>query len=137
VVSNFIRQAVRGEPLTLYGDGMQTRSFCYVDDLVEGLMRAMATEDDFTGPVNLGNPEEFTIRELAERVVKAVGGSARIEQARPLPQDDPAQRCPDIRLAQRVLGWQPRVTLAEGLPRTVEWFKQIDMTKFRAPTPNY
>jgi UDP-glucuronate decarboxylase len=87
--------------------------------------------------VNLGNPEEFTIRELAERVVKAVGGSARVELARPLPQDDPAQRCPDIRLAQRVLGWQPRVTLAEGLPRTVEWFKQIDMTKFRAPTPNY
>ncbi|MBM4008265.1 MAG: SDR family oxidoreductase [Planctomycetes bacterium] len=137
VVSNFIRQAIRGEPLTLYGDGMQTRSFCYVDDLVEGLMRAMATEDDFTGPVNLGNPEEFTIRELAERVVKAVGGSARIEQARPLPQDDPAQRCPDITLARRVLGWEPRVKLAEGLPRTVEWFKSVDMTQFRAPTPNY
>lgn len=103
VVSNFIRQAVAGEPLTIYGDGNQSRSFCYVDDLIDGLMSAMNTPDDFTGPVNIGNPVEFTIRELAEHVVRLVGGAAKIEVARPLPQDDPKQRCPDISLARSVL----------------------------------
>ena len=137
VVSNFIRQAVVGEPLTIYGDGKQSRSFCYVDDLIDGLVSAMNTSDDFTGPVNIGNPVEFTIRELAEHVVRLVGGAAKIEVARPLPQDDPKQRCPDISLARSVLKWEPKVPLEVGLKRTIDWFRSVDMSQFKAPTPNY
>ena len=137
VVSNFIRQAVAGEPLTIYGDGKQSRSFCYVDDLIDGLVSAMNTSDDFTGPVNIGNPVEFTIRELAEHVVRLVGGAAKIEVARPLPQDDPKQRCPDISLARNVLKWEPKVPLEVGLKRTIDWFRSVDMSQFKAPTPNY
>jgi UDP-glucuronate decarboxylase len=137
VVSNFIRQAVAGEPLTIYGDGKQSRSFCYVDDLIDGLMSAMNTSDDFTGPVNIGNPVEFTIRQLAEHVVRLVGGAAKIEVARPLPQDDPKQRCPDISLARSVLKWEPKVPLEVGLKRTIDWFRSVDMSQFKAPTPNY
>ena len=137
VVSNFMRQAVAGEPLTIYGDGKQSRSFCYVDDLIDGLVSAMNTSDDFTGPVNIGNPVEFTIRELAEHVVRLVGGAAKIEVARPLPQDDPKQRCPDISLARSVLRWEPKVPLEVGLKRTIDWFRSVDMSQFKAPTPNY
>ncbi|MSR68831.1 MAG: SDR family oxidoreductase [Phycisphaerales bacterium] len=137
VVSNFIRQAIAGEPLTIYGDGSQSRSFCYVDDLIEGLIRTMETPAEFTGPVNIGNPHEFTIAQLAASVVRLVGGTSRVEVARPLPQDDPMQRCPDITLAEKVLQWKSTVQLDDGLRRTIEWFKSIDLTQFRAPTPNY
>ncbi len=137
VVSNFIRQAIAGEPLTIYGDGSQSRSFCYVDDLIEGLIRTMDTPAEFTGPINIGNPHEFTIAQLAATVVRLVGGGARVEVARPLPQDDPMQRCPDITLARDVLKWESTVQLDDGLRRTIEWFKSIDMSEFRAPTPNY
>ncbi len=137
VVSNFIRQAVAGEPLTIYGDGKQSRSFCYVDDLIDGLVSAMNTSDDFTGPVNIGNPVEFTIRQLAEHIVRLVGGAAKIEVARPLPQDDPKQRCPDISLARSMLKWEPKVPLEVGLKRTIDWFRSVDMSQFKAPTPNY
>ena len=122
VVSNFIVQALRGDELTLYGTGEQTRSFCYVDDLVDGLVRLM-NAGGRTLPVNLGNPVEFTIRELAEEVVKTVGGEARVTY-RPLPQDDPTQRQPDITRAREWLGWEPRIQLAEGLVRTVDYFRQ-------------
>jgi len=121
VVSNFIVQALRGEELTLYGEGSQTRAFCYVDDLIEGLIRLMASDNVVTGPINLGNPHEIAVRELAERVLALTGGTGRIV-CRPLPQDDPRQRCPDIALARRVLGWQPAVTLEDGLRRTVAYF---------------
>jgi len=124
VVSNFIVQALRGEPLTLYGDGQQSRSFCYVDDLIEALVRLMATPDDFTGPVNTGNPVEFTIRELAEQVLALTGSTSVIEQ-RPLPADDPTQRQPDITLARERLGWEPKVALAEGLRPTVAYFREL------------
>jgi len=137
VVSNFIRQSLAGEPVTIYGDGLQSRSFCYVDDLIDGLVSAMETPDDFTGPINIGNPVEFTIRQLAEHVVRLVGGAAKIELARPLPQDDPTQRCPDITLARSVLKWEPKVQLEEGLKRTIAWFRSVNMSEFRAPTPNY
>jgi UDP-glucuronate decarboxylase len=137
VVSNFIRQALGGEPITLYGDGSQTRSFCYVDDLLDGMTAMMAAPDDCTGPINLGNPVEFTIRELAEEVVRIVGGSSRIEQSRSLPPDDPKQRRPDISLARAKLGWEPKVPLAEGLAKTVAYFRTIDLARFRPPTPNY
>ena len=124
VVSNFIIQALRGEPITIYGDGSQTRSFCYVDDLIEGLIRLMATPPEFTGPVNLGNPNEFTIRQLAEQVLALVGGGSKlIEQ--PLPEDDPKQRQPDITLAQSKLGWELMVPLSDGLPKTIEYFKAL------------
>src|ERR1051325_2685331 len=118
VVSNFIVQALKGESITIYGQGQQTRSFCYVDDLIEGFIRLMATGDDFTGPVNLGNPGEFTIRELAEKVLKLTGSRSRLE-FKPLPADDPMQRKPDISLAKRALEWQPTIHLDEGLARTV------------------
>jgi UDP-glucuronate decarboxylase len=137
VVSNFIRQAIVGEPITLYGDGTQSRSFCYVDDLVEGLIRVMETPDEFVGPINLGNPSEFTIRELAEKVVSIVGGAARIELARPLPEDDPKQRCPDISLAKKMIEWAPTIPLEVGLRKTVDWFRSIDMSQWHPPTPNY
>ncbi|HEY0406206.1 MAG TPA: UDP-glucuronic acid decarboxylase family protein [Pyrinomonadaceae bacterium] len=120
VVSNFIVQALRGEEMTIYGEGQQTRSFCYVDDLVEGLMRLMNT-DDIHDPVNLGNPGEFTIRELAEEVMRACGASARIKYC-PLPQDDPKQRKPDITRAREILNWSPTIPLREGLERTVAYF---------------
>ena len=122
VVSNFIVQALRGEPLTIYGDGSQTRSFCYVTDMVDGFLRAMETDDEFTGPVNLGNPGEFTIRELAERVLEITASRSEIVE-KPLPPDDPVQRCPDITQAREALGWAPSVDLDRGLRETVAWFE--------------
>lgn len=124
VVSNFVVQALKGEPITIYGDGSQTRSFCFVDDLVDGLMRLMATEHAVTGPINLGNPHEFTIRQLAEMVVEMVGGRSSID-LRPLPQDDPKQRQPDITQARRVLGWEPRTELEDGLKATIAYFDRL------------
>jgi UDP-glucuronate decarboxylase len=123
VVSNFIVQALRNEPLTVHGDGRQTRSFCYVDDLIEGIMRLMAGPAEFTGPVNLGNPTEVTMLELAERVIALTGSRSRLVH-RPMPVDDPTRRCPDISLARATLGWSPRVGLDEGLRRTIAWFEQ-------------
>jgi len=122
VVSNFIMQALKGEPITLYGDGNQTRSFCYVDDLVDGLIRLMDSDKALTGPVNLGNPTEFTMRELAELVLAETGSSSSFV-TRPLPQDDPRQRRPDIALAQELLGWKPTVPLRDGLKPTVAYFR--------------
>ena len=124
VVSNFIVQALQGNPVTIYGEGTQTRAFCFVDDLVEGLIRLMETGDEVTGPVNLGNPHEITVRELAERVVALCGDGARLEK-RPLPQDDPTRRCPDITLAKQLLGWEPKVPLEQGLARTVAYFAKV------------
>ena len=121
VVSNFITQALRGDPITLYGKGEQTRSFCYRDDLIEGCLRLMATPDDVTGPVNIGNPHESTIRELAELIVELTGSSSPLVY-QPLPQDDPMQRCPDISLARQLLDWEPTVELKTGLLRTIEYF---------------
>ena len=122
VVSNFIVQALRGEDITLYGDGGQTRAFCYVDDLVDGLIAMMGTPDAVTGPVNLGNPHEIPVRELAERIVAMTGSPSAIVR-RPLPVDDPMQRCPDITRARKMLGWEPRTGLEEGLGRTIAFFK--------------
>jgi len=124
VVSNFIVQALRGEDITLFGDGGQTRAFCYVDDLIEGFVRMMATGDDITGPINLGNPHEIPVRELAERIIALTGARSRIVH-RPLPEDDPLQRCPDISRARGVLGWQPGVNLEEGLTRTIAYFENL------------
>lgn len=124
VVSNFIVQALLGRPLTVYGDGSQTRSFCYVDDLVEGLLRLMATPDEVTGPMNLGNPGEFTILELAQKVIDKTGSRSRIE-FRPLPENDPTQRQPDIGRARELLGWEPTVPLDEGLVRTIAYFDEL------------
>jgi UDP-glucuronate decarboxylase len=121
VVSNFIVQALQGQDITLYGDGMQTRAFCYVEDLVDGLIRLMATGPDVTGPINIGNPHEIPVWELAERVIALTNSKSQIVH-RPLPQDDPLQRCPDITLAQRELGWEPRVKLEDGLQRTIAYF---------------
>ena len=121
VVSNFIVQALRGEDLTLYGDGLQTRSFCYVDDLIEAMMRTME-QDDTVGPVNIGNPVEFTIRELADAVLSKIDTNSKVVEE-PLPSDDPTQRKPDISLAQKVLGWNPGIELSEGLDRTIPYFK--------------
>ena len=137
VVSNFIRQAITGEPITIYGDGSQTRSFCYCDDLIDAFISMMNGPDGFNGPVNIGNPGEFTIRELAELVVDIAGGRSSIVQARQLPEDDPLQRKPDITLAKEKLGWQPKIALRDGLQRTIEWFKSTDLSKYRPPTPNY
>jgi UDP-glucuronate decarboxylase len=122
VVSNFVVQALRGEDITIYGDGQQTRSFQYVSDLIEGMLRVMATGDDFTGPVNLGNPGEFTMLELAEKVIKKIGGKSKIV-FRPLPSDDPKMRRPDISVAKRELGWEPKVSLDEGLDNIIEYFR--------------
>jgi UDP-glucuronate decarboxylase len=124
VVSNFIVQALRGEDITLFGDGTQTRAFCYVDDLIEGFLRMMATPDDVTGPINLGNPTELPMRGLAERIIEVVGSKSRIVH-RPLPVDDPMQRCPDITKARDMLGWQPAVGLDEGLYRTIAYFDAL------------
>jgi UDP-glucuronate decarboxylase len=124
VVSNFIVQALRGEPLTVYGEGGQTRSFCYVSDLVDGLIRLMNSGDDFTGPVNLGNPGEFTILELARKVIAVTGSTSTIEYL-PLPSDDPTQRQPVIDLARQQLGWEPGISLDQGLPPTVAYFRAL------------
>lgn len=124
VVSNFIMQALQNHPITVYGDGSQTRSFCYVDDLIEGILRFMASEDDFTGPVNLGNPSEFSILDLARQIIDISGSRSEIV-FEPLPADDPRQRKPDIRLARERLQWEPRVGLTEGLRRTIEYFEGL------------
>jgi UDP-glucuronate decarboxylase len=124
VVSNFIVQALKGEAITLYGNGEQTRAFCFVDDLVEGFLRLMAASDDVTGPVNLGNPVEITVRELAETIIAMTGSRSKIE-SRPLPVDDPTQRCPDISRARNLLDWEPRVPLATGLERTIAYFNRL------------
>jgi UDP-glucuronate decarboxylase len=127
VVSNFIVQALRGENITIYGDGSQTRSFCYVDDLIDGMMRLMDSNPDFTGPVNIGNPGEFTMLELAELVLKLTGSSSKLIHL-PLPQDDPKQRRPDISLAKSKLDWTPKVRLEDGLKQTIQYFKSIVAT---------
>ena len=124
VVRNFIVQALRGEDITVFGDGSQTRSFCYVDDMIDGLIRMMGTPKGFLGPVNLGNPAEFTILELAEILIRMTGSPSKIV-FKPLPQDDPTQRKPDITLAQKKLGWQPHVPLKEGLAKTIEYFRGV------------
>jgi UDP-glucuronate decarboxylase len=124
VVSNFIIQALRGEPLTIFGDGQQSRSFCYADDLIEGIVRLMETPDEFTGPVNLGNPAEFTILQLAELVLELTGSKSALER-RPLPGDDPRQRRPDISLAKASLDWEPTIQLREGLEKTIAYFDKL------------
>jgi len=124
VVSNFIMQALRGEPITIYGDGSQTRSFCYVDDLVEGMIRLMDSPDTVTGPINIGNPDEFTMIELAETVLRLTGSTSKLVRM-PLPADDPRQRQPDISRARNTLGWQPRVKLEDGLKETIGYFRSI------------
>jgi len=124
VISNFIVQALRGNPITLYGDGKQTRSFCYVEDMVEGLIRLMKTPPEITGPVNLGTPEECAILDLAERILELTGSKSEL-CFKPLPQDDPIQRKPEITLARTLLNWAPKVTLAEGLPRTIDYFENL------------
>lgn len=124
VVSNFIIQALNNEDITIYGDGKQTRSFQYIDDLIEGMVRMMNTEDDFTGPINIGNPNEFPVLELAERVIRMTGSTSKIV-FKPLPTDDPKQRQPDIKLAKEKLGWQPTVELEDGLKRMIEYFKNV------------
>jgi UDP-glucuronate decarboxylase len=124
VVSNFIMQALHGEPITINGEGNQTRSFCYVDDLIEGLLKLMDTQDDFTGPVNLGNPSEYAVRELAETVLRLTNSKSQIE-LKPLPEDDPMQRKPDIKIAEKVLGWQPSIPLEAGLVKTIDYFRAL------------
>jgi UDP-glucuronate decarboxylase len=124
VVSNFIVQSLKGDPITLYGDGSQTRSFCYVDDLIDGLIRLMNAPDDVTGPINLGNPGEFTIRELAEKVIEGTNSQSKLIEE-PLPEDDPLQRCPDISLAQKALDWSPSIPLEQGLEKTIAYFRGI------------
>jgi UDP-glucuronate decarboxylase len=124
VVSNFIVQAIQNRPITIYGDGEQSRSFCYVSDLIEAMIKMMQTPDDFTGPVNLGNPNEFTIRELAEKVIALTGSKSKL-QFKPLPGDDPTQRCPDISLAKKNLDWEPKIQLDEGLKSTIVYFEKL------------
>ena len=124
VVSNFIVQALRGEPISVYGKGRQTRSFCYVSDLIDGVVRLMASDEDFTGPVNLGNPSECTVLELAEQILELTDSRSEI-RFEPLPSDDPARRCPDITLARAMLEWQPKVPLREGLRKTIEYFEEL------------
>ena len=124
VVSNFVVQALKGEDITVYGDGSQTRSFCYVDDMIDGLIKMMESDDDFLGPVNLGNPHEFRIMDLAKTIIGMTGNRSKIVH-RPLPQDDPMQRNPDISLGRKILGWQPHVNLEKGLERTIEYFRKV------------
>jgi UDP-glucuronate decarboxylase len=133
VVSNFIVQAITGQDITLYGDGTQTRSFGYVDDLVDGLLAMMAAPDSFVGPVNLGNPGEFTMIDLAKLVLELTGSTSKLVHL-PRPSDDPSQRRPDISLAKQHLGWEPKVPLREGLAKTIEYFRGIDLKQFRKPT---
>ena len=128
VVSNFIMQALQNQPITIYGDGSQTRSFCYVDDMIEAFLALMGSGDDVTGPINVGNPGEFTMLELAQNIIDITGSKSRIER-RPLPQDDPKQRRPNIEKAQQALGWSPKVQLKEGLTRTIEYFDQLIASK--------
>ncbi len=134
VVSNFIIQSLRGDDITVFGDGSQTRSFCYVDDMISGFLALMGTPDNFIGPVNLGNPGEFTILELAEKIIKLTGSRSRIVY-KPLPMDDPKQRQPDIRLAKRALKWQPKVSLNDGLKETVRYFKHVLSNRSSGRTP--
>lgn len=136
VVSNFICQAIRGEDITIFGDGSQSRAFCYVDDMVRGIIGMMNGPDEFPGPVNIGNPGEFTIKELAELVIEMTGASSKLV-FEALPADDPRQRKPDISLAKEKLGWEPTVDLQAGLKKTIEYFKSIDFEMFRPPTPNF
>ena len=124
VVSNFIVQALRGQDITIYGDGSQTRSFCYVDDLIEGMVRLMDSPDDVTGPINVGNPGEFTMIELAENVLRLTGSRSKLVRM-PLPADDPKQRKPDIMKAKTVLGWEPKVQLEDGLKETIAYFRKL------------
>lgn len=124
VISNFIMQALQGEPITIYGDGSQTRSFCYVDDMIEGFVRLMDSPDGFSGPVNLGNPVEFTIKELAEKVINITNSRSKLD-FRPLPHDDPKQRQPDITLAKNELSWQPYINLENGLLKTIQYFQEL------------
>jgi UDP-glucuronate decarboxylase len=124
VVTNFVMQALRGEDITIYGDGQQTRSFCYVDDLIDAMIRTMDTPDDFTGPINIGNPQEFTMRELAHEVIRLTGSKSPLVH-RPLPADDPKQRRPDIKLAQTILKWNPTVALPQGLEKTIGYFRGL------------
>ena len=124
VVSNFVVQALRGEPITIFGDGDQSRSFCYVDDLVEAFIRFMGTDDEETGPLNLGNPNEFTIRELAELVIEMTGSASKLT-SEPLPSDDPRQRQPDISHAKKLLDWEPKTSLQEGLVTTIKYFDEL------------
>jgi UDP-glucuronate decarboxylase len=133
VVSNFIVQALQGRPITVYGKGRQTRSFCYVSDMIDAFVRLMASDEDFTGPVNLGNPHECTILELAETVIAMTGSRSKIV-FEPLPSDDPAQRCPDISLAKAMLDWQPKVPLEEGLQKTIEYFERLCSERYRSVT---
>jgi UDP-glucuronate decarboxylase len=125
VISNFIMQALRGEPITIYGDGTQTRSFGFVDDLIAGVLKLMSTEDGFLGPVNLGNPNEVSVRELAELVIAMTGSRSQLV-FKTLPSDDPKQRQPDISLARAKLGWEPKVDLRDGLQRSIDYFKSIN-----------
>jgi UDP-glucuronate decarboxylase len=136
VVSNFIRQALRGEDITVFGDGSQTRSFCYRDDLIDGILAMMNGPDDFIGPVNLGNPDEFTILELAQMVIELTGSRSKVIH-KDLPVDDPTRRRPDITLAKSKLGWKPSTPLRAGLEKTIAWFRSIKWDEYRAPTPNY
>jgi UDP-glucuronate decarboxylase len=136
VVSNFIRQAMAGEDISIYGDGTQTRSFCYRDDLISGMMAMMNAPDDCIGPINLGNPDEFTILDLATLVIELTESKSNLIYKPPLP-DDPAKRRPDITLAKSKLKWQPTIKLREGLTKTIQWFRSINMEQYRAPTPNY
>ncbi|HBV61739.1 MAG TPA: NAD-dependent dehydratase [Rhodopirellula sp.] len=136
VVSNFIRQALGNEDITIFGDGSQTRSFCYRNDLVDAIITMMNNENHFVGPVNIGNPTEFTILELAQKVIELAGSSSQLMH-KPLPSDDPTRRRPDISLAKRELGWEPKIALAEGLQHTLDWFRSIKLQDYRPPTPNY
>lgn len=136
VVSNFIRQALSQEDITIFGDGSQTRSFCYRDDLIEGMMRLMNAPDDLVTPVNIGNPNEFTIKQLAELVIEITESKSKLE-FQPLPQDDPTQRQPVIALAKDRLDWEPKVELRSGLEKTIAWFRTIDLEHYRPPTPNF
>ena len=133
VVSNFILQALAGQDITVYGDGSQTRAFCYVDDLIDGIMAMMNGPDDFVGPVNLGNPGEFTIKQLAQIIIEMTDSGSKVVQL-PLPNDDPTQRRPDISLAQQKLNWHPRIELKAGLAKTIEYFRTMDLRKFHRPT---
>ena len=136
VVSNFIRQAIAGNDITIFGDGSQTRSFCYRDDLVEGIIRLMNADDEVFFPVNIGNPGEYTIKELAELTIELTGSPSKLVY-QPLPDDDPTRRQPDITLAKKHLNWEPTISLRDGLTKTIEWFKTIDPEMYRPPTPNY
>lgn len=136
VVSNFIRQALEEEAITIFGDGSQTRSFCYRDDLVEGIIRLMNADEELMFPINLGNPDEYTIKQLAELTVELTGSKSQLIY-QDLPDDDPTRRQPDITLARRHLKWEPTVPLREGLRQTIDWFQTIDLEQYRPPTPNY